>query len=174
MEVGNLPLFLAKRVPQSRSVSEPLGGQDENGSVEVENLVVPELRLSENYRNQDEPTQFSATAQLSQTETGQAQRRGLGWLFAAGDYTFTFDSQSLGGAVRVHGENQSALIVLEVSEDTSSTTQSALVLTRSNGPARVVSMRLAELGKDFHFAVPKAEQQILVQDLNSSSACPWR
>ena len=76
MEVGNLPLFLAKRVPQSSSVSESLGGQNENGSVEIENLVVPEVRLSENYRNQDEPTRFSATAQLSQTETGQAQKRG--------------------------------------------------------------------------------------------------
>ncbi len=81
----------------------------------------------------------------------------------AGDYSFMLDSQSLGGVVAVRGENQSALIMLQGSDETSSAAHSALVLTRSNGSARVVSMHLAELGKDFYFAVPKAEQQILAQ-----------
>ncbi len=81
----------------------------------------------------------------------------------AGDYSFTLDSQSLGGIVTVQGENQSVMIMLKASDETNSTTQSALVLIRSNGSARVVSMHLAELGKNFYFAVPKAEQQVLTQ-----------
>ena len=90
----------------------------------------------------------------------------------AGDYSFTLDSQSLLGVVTVWGEGRSALIMLSASNDTSSMARSALLLRCTNGSARIVSMHLAELGKDFYFAVPKAERQILAQGIQPIPVAP--
>ncbi len=102
-----------------------------------------------------EPVLYQGTFSLTtETRWGQAT-------LPAGDYSFTLDSESVTGIVEVHGQSQSALIMLQATEPTSSTSASVLRLARSNGSARILSMHLAELGKDFYFAVPKHERQIL-------------
>ncbi len=48
------------------------GGQNENGAVEVQNLVVPEFRLPEDRCNEDQATELRQEGSLSETEAVDA------------------------------------------------------------------------------------------------------
>ncbi len=81
----------------------------------------------------------------------------------AGDYSFTLDSATLGGIAIVRGEGKAVMVMANAISDRSTSEHSSLLIVRSGGSARVRSIHLAELGRDFYYGAPKGENQILAQ-----------
>ena len=81
----------------------------------------------------------------------------------AGDYSFTLNSATLGGIAIVQGEGKAVMVISNAVSDRSTSEHSSLLIVRSGGSARVRSMHLAELGRDFYYRAPKGENQLLAQ-----------
>lgn len=76
----------------------------------------------------------------------------------AGDYTFTVQSTTLPSFVTIRQESRGtapSMIMAQAISQRSSSDQSALIVVRSAGSGVVRSLRLAELGLEFQYAMPK-------------------
>ena len=85
-------------------------------------------------------------------------------ILPAGDYTYTLDSTTLSGILTVRGDTKAVMIMAGSIAQRKTSDHSHLTVLRTGTSGRVRSLYLGHPGLEFHYPIPKAEQQFIARE----------